>query len=74
MPVAVKHMEPHGLTKWQVIQAAPDSGYSTICILHFKDQEGADKAFTTANDILADIPNYTDVKPISIGGALVGSN
>ena len=74
MPMAEKHMTLHGLTKWQVVQAAPDSGYSTICILHFKTKEGADEAFKTAGDVLSDIPNYTDVKPISIGGVLVGGN
>jgi len=74
MPRAVKHMTPHGLTKWQVVQTAPDSDYSAICLLFFKDKKGADEAFATAQDVLSDIPNYTDVHPISIGGALVGGN
>jgi len=64
---------PQGLTKWEVVKAAPDSGYSTVCILHFKTKEGADAAFAGGAEIMADIPNYTDVKPVSIGGALVGS-
>jgi len=74
MVMVGKQFSSHGLTKWQVIQAAPDSGYSTVCILHFKDKEGADEAFKGAENIMADIPNYTDVKPVSIGGALVGGN
>lgn len=74
MPIAEKHLSAHGLTKWQVVQPAPESGYSAICILHFKTKEGADKGFATAKDVMADIPNYTDVKPISVGGALVAGN
>lgn len=73
MPYASKTFTPHGLTKWEVVQAEPDSGYSTVCILHFKDKAAAENAFKDADAVMADVPNYTDVKPIRVGGASVGS-
>ncbi|KAF8853209.1 hypothetical protein BDZ45DRAFT_677823 [Acephala macrosclerotiorum] len=74
MPLAEKRFEPYGLTKWEVVQADPASGYTTVCFLHFKDAKGAEQAFANASETMADIPNYTDSKPISIGGKVVGGN
>ncbi|CZR55976.1 uncharacterized protein PAC_05864 [Phialocephala subalpina] len=74
MPMAEKHFKSHGLTKYQVIQADPASGYATVCLLYFKDAKGADEGFKSAGDVLADVPNYTDSKLVSVGGKVVGGN
>ncbi|KUJ18765.1 uncharacterized protein LY89DRAFT_504491 [Mollisia scopiformis] len=74
MATVEKQFTPTGLTKWQVVKAAPDTGYSTVCHLWFKSKEAADECFASAGNIMADIPNYTDVKPVTIGGQVVGGN
>lgn len=35
---------------------------------------GGERAIGLIMSVVADIPNYTDVKPVSVGGALVGGN
>lgn len=73
MPLAEKHFKPHGLIKWEVVQADPASGYTTVCLLHFKDAKGAELAFASA-EVMSDIPHYTDSKLVIVGGKSVGGN
>jgi len=74
MPLAAGTFKPYGLEKWQVVDADPASGYTTVCLLTFKDKESADTAFKNADKVMADVPNYTDAKPLFVGGQVVGGN
>lgn len=74
MPLAEKHFKSHGLTKYQVVQADPTTGYVTVCLLHFDNPDGAEEGFKTAEHVMTDVPNYTDSKPLIVGGKVVGNS
>lgn len=51
-----------------------DSDYQVQCLLYWESQEQALKANEEASaDIMADIKNYTDTKPVIFGGPVIGS-
>jgi len=74
VPLVEKQFTPHGLQKWQVVKPEPDNLYVAQCILYFKDQKGYEEAIAGAANIMADVPNYTDVQPVHFAGGLVGGN
>jgi len=73
MPLATKHFSSYGFVKWEVAELDPSSGYVAQCLLYFKDKEGADKSFAEGAQVMADIPNYTDAKPLIVKGPSVAS-
>lgn len=81
MPLVEKHWKPLGLEKWQVVDfeatdAAGDaSPYVVGCYLTWTSkasQEAAAPSPGTA-EIMGDIPNFTNIKPILVSGAITGS-
>lgn len=75
MPMVQKTWSSKGLKSWQVSELDPKSGYSIQCILKWESAEAFEKA--AAEDeaqIMGDIKNYTEGKPVIIIGKVVGTS
>jgi uncharacterized protein (TIGR02118 family) len=74
MPLVQKRWTQYGLQNWEVIKLDQSGGYQIKCILRFTDAAGGGKAFGDSDDIMGDIPNYTDTKPVVYQGESVGKS
>lgn len=75
MPLVSKTWSNSGLLKYQVVQLAAESGYSTECVLFWESQGAFTNCFKdNSEEIMADIKNFSVVGPISMGGPIVGES
>ena len=64
-----------GMTRWQVTELDPKSGYTVQCVLEWESEEAFGKAMEEDDaKIMGDIPNYTKGKPVIYVGKVVGSS
>jgi hypothetical protein len=73
MTLVQKRWAQYGLQDWEVVKLDPAGGNQIKCILRFKDEAGRAKASGDSDDIVGDIPNYTDTKPVINQGVSVGT-
>jgi len=65
----------YGLTKYQVVKLAPESGYSVQCIMSWESAEGLGKALKEKGAVvMGDLKNFHTEKPTVIQGIVVGGN
>jgi len=77
MPLVQKTWRAHGLKGWKVIQLDPSSGYQAQAILEWESVELMQKALANPDlttGVMGDIVNYTNVQPLRLLGAQVGSS
>ncbi|KAH9205859.1 hypothetical protein DL95DRAFT_375774 [Leptodontidium sp. 2 PMI_412] len=72
MTLVQKRWEQYGLQDWEVVKLDLVRGNQIKCILRFKDEAGNAKAVGDSDNIIGDIPNYTDTKPAMNQGVSVG--
>jgi uncharacterized protein (TIGR02118 family) len=74
MPLVQKTWSPKGLQSWKVTELDPSGGYGVQCVLEFSSAEDFGKAAKEdEKEIMGDIPNYTQGKPLIVVGKVVGS-
>jgi uncharacterized protein (TIGR02118 family) len=65
---------PHGLKSAQVVELDHSSGYGIQAAMEWEDLDAFKKAATEhGKAIMADISNFTNVKPITVMGSVVAS-
>jgi uncharacterized protein (TIGR02118 family) len=75
MPIVTKLWKPHGLINWQVLKFGPDAPFYGGVILNWEKEDDAQKALDVqpAKTILADVPNFTNLKPVLLPGVITAS-
>lgn len=75
MPIANEKWAPLGLKNWQVLQFGPDAPYHVVAILNWENDGEADKALKSeaAAAVIADVVNFTNMKPILKPANITGS-
>jgi hypothetical protein len=57
-----------------LLRLDPSGGYCTLCVLEWDSVEAFQKAASEdEKQIMGDIPNYTEGKPLIVTGKVVGS-
>ncbi|KAK6434743.1 hypothetical protein LTR95_009071 [Oleoguttula sp. CCFEE 5521] len=76
MPLVKKHWGPAGLKSYKVIQFPDDADYSVQATLEWGSKAEFDKAAGGEHtaEIMGDVPNFSDGKPILITGEVTGSD
>jgi hypothetical protein len=75
IPLAHNAWSKYGLTKYQVVKLAPESGYSTQCIMSWESAEGLGRALKEEGAVvMGDMKNFSTEKPAVIQGLVVDGN
>ncbi|KAL7905277.1 hypothetical protein GGI35DRAFT_461281 [Trichoderma velutinum] len=75
MPIANKQWGPLGMKSWQVIQSGPDAPFYGGVLFTWEKPEDAANALTAeeSKPVFADVPNFTNLKPILLPSSVVSS-
>ncbi|KAL6894858.1 hypothetical protein GGI43DRAFT_412360 [Trichoderma evansii] len=75
MPIANEKWSPLGLKNWQILQFGPDAPYHVVAVLNWENEGEAEIALkhAAATDVLADVPNFTNLKPVLKAGNITGT-
>jgi len=77
IPAMEEHMGPLGLVRWEAergigtAEPGAPAPYVAIGCMYFETLEQVQAAFGAAEDLRADIPNYTDIDPVFQIGEVV---
>ena len=74
MPLCESRWKPRGLKACHVIRCHDDDPYSVQCIMYWESMEKwMNAALDEANskDIFEDIVNFSNVRPVKVGGEVV---
>lgn len=75
MPMVASKWTSKGMTSWQVVELDSSSGYCVECIMEFESKESFAKAMEEdGKEVMSDIPNYTEGKPLQFLGAVTGKS
>ena len=74
MPLAKKHWAKHGLKSYAVTELNADGPYTYVVVMEFESHEGFGAASQDPNtkEIMEDVPNFSNVKPILLHGGVIG--
>ena len=76
MPLVAEKWTQHGLKSWKVINFGKDAEYCVQATLEFGSMEEFQKAGGSpeAGDVMGDVKNFSDQKPLIIGGSVQGTS
>jgi len=76
MPLVQKKWGSYGLKSWKVINFGPDAEYCVQATLEFGSMEEFKKAGggPEAAEVMGDVENFADKKPIIIAGEVQGTS
>ncbi|CZR57760.1 uncharacterized protein PAC_07649 [Phialocephala subalpina] len=76
MPMVLKKWSSVGLSRYIITEMDPAGGYSIQAILFWDDIESFRKALKTvsAEELMADVPNFSSEGPVIMFGTQVGSS
>jgi uncharacterized protein (TIGR02118 family) len=73
MPLVQNKWTTYGLINWTVSKYdQKDAPYMIMAVINFKDQAGYNEAQKERQELYADIPNFTVLKPTLFRGEQVG--
>lgn len=71
IPLARDAWSKYGLTKWSVVELAPETGYSVQTVMIWESPQSLGKAMKEAGaEVMADLKNFSTEKPVVIQGAI----
>ncbi|CAO2657069.1 Nn.00g058720.m01.CDS01 [Neocucurbitaria sp. VM-36] len=75
MSLVKKYWGKHGLKSFTVTELNGDGPYTYIAVLEFESLEafGAASADPNTKEVMADIPNFSNVQPVLLNGGIIGS-
>ncbi|OAL05482.1 hypothetical protein IQ06DRAFT_69090 [Phaeosphaeriaceae sp. SRC1lsM3a] len=74
IPLCLRLWKPRGVLDCRVVEAAPDQEYAYICTMMWGDESEFKTAFAQEDEIkeiMGDVGNYTNGKPITVAGRVV---
>lgn len=77
IPAMEEHMGPLGLVRWEMergigsVEPGAPAPYVAIGCMYFGTLEQVQVAFGAAEDLRADVPNYTNIEPVFQIGEMV---
>ncbi|KAG9196780.1 hypothetical protein G6514_004562 [Epicoccum nigrum] len=76
MPLAAKAWTKYGLKSWIITQLDESAPYSIHLLMEWADREGFNNAWhdPATQEVMADVENFSNEKPILISGDIVGRN
>lgn len=76
MPLVKKHWTKHGLRSYAVtdLSASDDAPYTYIVVMDFESLEGFGAAAQdeSIKEIMGDVDNFSNVKPVLLHGGVIG--
>ncbi|OCL14378.1 hypothetical protein AOQ84DRAFT_351535 [Glonium stellatum] len=75
MPLVSKLWTKHGMADWQVFTLDSDSPYIVHALMHWESIDGFKAAIAKESaEIMQDVKNYTNLKPVTFMGDIIGSS
>lgn len=74
MPLAAKYWKKHGLKSYAVTELNADGPYTYSAVMEFETHEGFGAAVADPNtkEVMADVPNFSNVEPVLLHGGFIG--